>query len=329
MKVTAALTLHGTVIIDSAQIHEEVEYEEVVKERRDLPQEGAAPASHAEGAPPADEGVTRQDSDKKGEGKRSDDGEKKPQKRFEWVDVVKKRRRTKKTDVPVLPSGVPGLPQEALLKRRDEETQMQVEMKEIVDTAEKRNDLESYIFTMRDKIGAQSQYGQFISDVDRRKFLANLQSAENWLDEVEDRRKAAYVEKLQELKVEGDPVVWRFKEDNMRAEWIAAMSGTIGNYRSAAQQPGERYGHIAPEKLANIIAECGKTERWLQTLTAEQARLAKHVKPVLLCSEMEKMNQGLAKFADAILKEPKIMPAEPTVPQGKKATEAENLGDVN
>merc|ERR1712137_1001245 len=319
-KVTAALTLHGTVIIESAQIHEEVEYDEVVKERRDLPR---APE---EGAPAGEMNVEAKGNHDASMTDKND--EKKPQKRFEWVDVVKKRRRTKKIDVPVLPSGVPGLPQEALLKRRDEETQMQAEMKEIVDTAEKRNDLESYIFTMRDKMGAQSQYGQFISEVDRRRFLANLQSAENWLDEVEDRRKVAYVEKLQELKVEGDPVVWRFKEDSMRPEWIAAMSGTIVNYRSAAQQPGERYGHIAPEKLANIIAECDKTERWLQTLTAEQARLAKHVKPVLLCSEMEKMNQGLAKFADAILKEPKIAP-EPAVPQAKCAAETENLGDVN
>merc|ERR1712107_844727 len=123
--------------------------------------------------------------------------------------------------------------------------------------------------------------------------------------------KVMYVEKLQELKTWGDPVVWRFKEDGMRPDWVAAVNGTIVNYRAAANEPGERYGHIAEEKLASINEECEKTEKWLQDTLEAQSKLPKHARPVLLCSDMEKKNQGLAKFADDILKELKPAPPKP------------------
>merc|ERR1712137_781678 len=132
----------------------------------------------------------------------------------------------------------------------------------------------------------------------------SLMRAEDWLYDVEEATKVMYVEKLQELKTHGDPVVWRFKEDGMRPDWVAAVNGTIVNYRAAANEPGERYGHIAEEKLASINDECEKTEKWLQNALEAQSKLPKHARPTLLCSDMEKKNQGLAKFADDILKEP-------------------------
>merc|ERR1711865_59894 len=103
-------------------------------------------------------------------------------------------------------------------------------------------------------------------------------------------------------------VAWRFKEAGMRDEWIAAVAGTIGNYRAAGENPGEKYGHIAPEKLAKIVVSCGELEKWLADMRAKQDSMVKHERPVLICAEMEKKNQELAKMADDILKEPKPAP---------------------
>jgi len=341
VKVKAALTLHGTVVIDTAQVHEEVEYEEVVKEKRELPpspaedekmEEAAAAEGDAEMATENAEGG--KDENKEGDEKSGADApmpdeqkdtekkpEKKPEKKYEWVDVVKMKRRTKKTDIPIVPSGTPGMPDADIVKCMDEETAMQVEMREIVDMDEKRNDLESYIFTMRDKVSEHGEYGQFVSNQDRSVFLDDLERAENWLYDVEEPTKVMYVEKLQELKTHGDPVVWRFKEDGMRPDWVAAVNGTIVNYRAAANEPGERYGHIAEEKLASINDECEKTEKWLQETFEAQSKLPKHARPVLLCSDMEKKNQGLAKFADDILKEPKPAPPKPEPAKDEEAKE--------
>merc|ERR1711862_620512 len=152
-------------------------------------------------------------------------------------------------------------------------------------TSEKRNDLESYIFNMRDKIVAGNEYGDFISTSDRDKFNSELQKAEDWLYDTYEGTKTQFVEKLDELRVTGDAVAWRFKESGMRADWINAVTGTIQNYRAAAENPGEKYGHIAGEKLAKIVTVCVELQKWLDDLQAKQRSVQKHERPVLICAE--------------------------------------------
>merc|ERR1711953_1607629 len=96
----------------------------------------------------------------------------------------------------------------------------------------------------------------------------------------------------------------------------------IQNYKQAVENPGEKYGHIAPEKLAKVTQSCNELQKWLDEMQAKQATLAKSDKPVLLCAEMEKKNQELAKTADEILKEPK-----PAPPKDEKKEEKEPKKD--
>lgn len=199
-------------------------------------------------------------------------------------------------------------------------------MKEIIETDERRNDLESYIFNMRAKIEAGQEYGEFISTSDREKFLSDLTKAEDWLYDTYEGTKTQFVEKLDELKKTGDAVAWRCKEYGMRNDWIAAVTGTIANYRAAAENPGEKYGHIAPEKLGTIISSCTELEQWLAEKRAQQEKVPKHERPVLVCADMEKKNHELAKKADDILKEPK--PAPPKEEKKDEAPKEETKPDA-
>lgn len=308
VKVKAKLTVHGTFVIDSAQLVEEEEYEETVKEKRELPPDEPKPEAEA----PAEEKKEAEgEAAAEGEAKKEEKKEpekKEPEKKYEWVEVKKMKKRTKRTDLVINISGKPGYSSQEIQKLMDAETAMHSEMKEIIETDEKRNDLESYFFNMRDKITESGEYGQFISSADRDKFNKDLTSAEDWLYDNMEGTKTQFVEKLDELKGVGDAVAWRFKESGMRDEWIAAVAGTIQNYRSAGENPGEKYGHIAPEKLSKISTSCGELEKWLSDMKDKQGKLPKHERPVLICAEMEKKNQELAKMADDILKEPKPAP---------------------
>jgi molecular chaperone DnaK (HSP70) len=309
IKVKAKLTLSGCFSIEGAQLVEEEEYEETVKEKRELPPaETEVPAEKTDGDAPMEE--KKEDEKKEGEQAEETKTEKKePEKKYEWVDVVKKKKRTKRTDLTISIAGAPGLSLNDVQKRMDEETAMQAEMRDIIETDEKRNDLEGYLFTMRDKIAESGQYGAFITQADREKFESDLMKAEDWLYDAEGPTKAQYIEKLDELKSKhGDAVAWRFKEDEMRADWIEAVSGTVKNYRTAAEAPGDKYGHIAAEKLAKIIAACTQLSEWLADMKQKQDSVPKTEKPVLLCADMEKKNQELSKMADEILKEPKPAP---------------------
>jgi len=322
VKVKAKLTVHGTFSLEGAQLVEEEDYDETVKEKRELPAEeeaAASPASPETATPDGDAAMPPADgesgngekptedanSDKKDEKPKE---EKKPEKKYEWVDVVKRKTRTKRTDLNIAKSSIVGLDDATIQKRMDEETAIQCEMRDIIETGEKRNDVESYIFNMRDKISSSGEYGVFICDADRDKFSEALTKGEDWLYDNYEASKVMYVEKLDELRMQGDPVVWRFKEHGIRDEWVAALQGTVNNYRLAAMTPGEKYGHIAAEKLTKITLQCEETEKWLGDMKSKQDAMPKDQKPVLICADMEKKNQELAKMSDDILKEPKPAP---------------------
>jgi heat shock protein 4 len=291
---------------------EEEEYEETVKEKRELPAEEAKP-EEAEAKPEAEAAA----ADGKQEEKKD---EKKDEKKYEWIDVVKKKKRTKRTDLKITVTGKPGFPETLIQKYMDQETAIQADSRELQEKDEKRNDLESYIFNMRDKISSGAEYGEFVSGGDRDKFNEALTKAEDWLYDNMEGTKAQFIEKLDELKATGDAIAWRFKEDGMRAEWVQAVIGTIKNYRAAAENPGEKYGHIAAEKLGKIVAQCNEMDRWLADMRSKQEKMPKYERPVLICADMEKKNQELAKMADEILAE-KPPPPPKEAPKEKEEEE--------
>lgn len=303
VKVKVKLTLHGTFTVESAQLVEEEEYEVTVKEKREIEPSAEEKAAEA----PAEE-------PKEGEAK---DEKKEPEKKFEMVDVVKRKTRTKRTDLNVVTLGCPGLDATALQSRMDEETSLQAETREVIETDEKRNDLESYILNMRAKVEEGGECSQFITPADRTTFLSDLQRMEDWLYDEYDATKVMYVEKLSELQKKGEPVVWRYKESQIRGDWIEALSVTISNFRNAAVNPGELYGHIAPAKLQKVVQECDAASSWLADLQEKQAKLQKTDKPVLICADMEKKSMELKRVADEIFKEPKPKPAEPAKEEKK------------
>jgi len=321
VKVTLKLTIHGIFRVESAQLEEEEEYTETIKEKRELPAEEPADASREQ---PADspkeepaEGAAAE-GDAKGEVKVE---RKEPEKKYEWVEAQKTKKRTKKTDLMINANGKLGLTAEEIQKLMDEETVMQAEMREIIEMDEKRNDLESYIFNMRSKVEQGNEYGEFISSGDRDKFFGELSKSEDWLYDAHDATKTQFIEKLNELKVIGDVVTWRFKEAGMRSDWISAVVGTVANYRAAAENPGQKYEHIAPENLVEISSACDELEKWLADARNAQDSLPRHERPVLICADMEKKNVDLAKKADEILKEPK--PTPPKVEKSEEKPKAE------
>merc|ERR1719454_1364394 len=128
VKVKAELTLHGTFVIKGATLEEEETYEEVIKEKRELPaeeakegeaeapKEGDAPAENSEAGSPKEE--------------------KKDEKKDEWVEVKKSKKRTKRTELKIVPTGVPGLGEAKLQQHMDGESAIQAEMADIIETDE-------------------------------------------------------------------------------------------------------------------------------------------------------------------------------------------------
>jgi heat shock protein 4 len=190
-KLKARLNVHGVLNVESGYYVEETEVEEPIPE------------------PPKEEGKEgdAMDVDKK------ENKDEKPKMR-----KVKKQQR--KGDLP-LSAGTAALDQNSKDAAAEKENQMFMEDKLVADTETQKNELESFIYELRDKI--LGVYAEFANDDEKSKLSAKLETIEDWLyDEGEDATKAQYVSKQEEIRSIAGPIIQRYN-DKIEEERQAVM----------------------------------------------------------------------------------------------------------
>ncbi|KAF4715043.1 hypothetical protein FOZ63_023124, partial [Perkinsus olseni] len=132
---------------------------------------------------------------------------------YEEVEVTKTKTRTKKTEIPIIRCGVPGMTEEQLIAAEDDESKMRGIDREVAETDEKRNELESYVFESRDKISSpSSKWYEFLSAAQRDELSNILMQTEDWIYDHYDATKAEYMDKLIAIRPLGDGAEYRASE---------------------------------------------------------------------------------------------------------------------
>ncbi|KAK0671063.1 heat shock protein 70 family [Cercophora samala] len=122
----------------------------------------------------------------------------------------KVKKQVRKGDLPIV-SATLSLEQAAKAQLFEKEAAMAMEDKLVADTEEKKNELETYIYDLRNKL--DDQYSEFASDEEKEKIKAKLEATEDWLyDEGDDTTKAVYVAKIDEIRALAGPIVQRHFE---------------------------------------------------------------------------------------------------------------------
>lgn len=122
----------------------------------------------------------------------------------------KVKKQVRKGDLPIVAAtqSLEVNARNALLER---EAAMASEDKLVHDTEEKKNELETYIYDIRNKL--DDQYAEFASEEDKDKIRARLSTTEDWLyDEGDDTTKAVYIAKMDEIRAMTGPIVQRHFE---------------------------------------------------------------------------------------------------------------------
>ncbi|KAF2101206.1 heat shock protein Hsp88 [Rhizodiscina lignyota] len=121
---------------------------------------------------------------------------------------VKKQVRKGELPVSVGTASMDQATKDACIER---ENQMFMEDKLVADTEEKKNDLESMIYELRDKL--DTTYAEFASEEEKDRLRAKLTESEDWLyDEGDDASKAVYVSKIDDIKSISGPIVQRYMD---------------------------------------------------------------------------------------------------------------------
>lgn len=137
----------------------------------------------------------------------------------------------------------PCLSKEQVKAALELEASMAFEDRLIVETADKRNELESYIYSMRDKLdGLLKDYG---TKDEKDKLKALMNSAEDWLyNEGYETTKQEYVRKIDELRKIGDPIEHRFNQVQARPPVIESLKKQLEMCKAFAANYDEAHSHI-------------------------------------------------------------------------------------
>ncbi|KAI1853363.1 hypothetical protein JX265_000141 [Neoarthrinium moseri] len=186
-KLKARVNIHGVLNVESGYYVEDQEVEEEVKDE-------------------AKEGDDAMDTDDK-----KDD---KPKTR-------KVKKQVRKGDLPIV-AGTTSLDEPAKNAATEKESAMVMEDKLVADTEEKKNELETYIYDMRNKL--DDQLADFASEEEKDKLRSKLTDSEDWLyEDGEDATKAIYIAKMDEIRAMAGPITQRYFE-KVEAERAAVQA---------------------------------------------------------------------------------------------------------
>ncbi|KAJ3331912.1 adenyl-nucleotide exchange factor sse1 [Blyttiomyces sp. JEL0837] len=192
----------------------------------------------------------------------------------------------------------------------------------VIDTAEKRNQLEEYVYYVRGKL--EMAWSDFVTDGDRSGLMSELNDMEEWLyGEGEEATKSVYVEKLNGLKTKGDPVAERFREaeDRPRAEKL--FREFVNSIMIGLQAGDDRYAHIPAADLEKVTKECQNKLNWLNDAIAKVNEQPKHVAPAVTVAAIQKEKDALAIIVNPILNRPKPAPKKEEAPKPAETPKAE------
>ncbi|BGP42453.1 adenyl-nucleotide exchange factor sse1 [Rhodotorula kratochvilovae] len=236
------------------------------------------------------------------------------------AEPVKKVRKTIKTPLPTTAAGL-GLDTSLVNEFREKEGQMFAADKLVLETEDRKNALEEYVYEIRERL--ESSWKKYSSEDEKTKLRELASQAEDWLysDEGEDAQKSAYVERLAGLKALGDPVHLRMREQDDRPRAAAQLRDLLNEY-SAKMSNEEEVAHIPEDKRQKVIETVANAESWLSNKLASQAEKLPYEKLSLTSADILKRKEDVFNSCASIVTIPKPKAAKTEEP-AKETPEAE------
>lgn len=184
----------------------------------------------------------------------------------------------------------------------------------IIHGQDRKNALEEYVYDTRGKL--DDRYRAYVQQPEKEKLVAALQVAEDWLytEEGEDATKSAYVTRLDALKVLGEPIANRYRENESRAQRISELRDSLNLYLLQATSTEEKYSHIDQKDKQSIVEKVATIQKWLDDQIARQSERPKNVDPVLVGADILKKKDEIMYFAIPIMSKPKPKPPKVDTP---------------
>uniref|UniRef100_A0A667ZCG7 Heat shock protein 4b n=1 Tax=Myripristis murdjan TaxID=586833 RepID=A0A667ZCG7_9TELE len=189
-----------------------------------------------------------------------------------------------------------------------------------------KNNVEEYVYDMRDKLHGMLE--RFVSESDRDALSLKLEDTENWLyEDGEDQPKQVYIDKLAEIKKFGQPIQERYMEAEERPKAFEEMGKQIQQYMKvveAFKTKEEQYDHLDEADVNKVDKLASETMIWMNSAMNQQSKQSLTVDPSVKVKDIRAKTRELYTACNHIVTKPK-----PKVELPKDDKPAEQNGPVN
>uniref|UniRef100_A0A7N6FM73 Heat shock protein 4b n=1 Tax=Anabas testudineus TaxID=64144 RepID=A0A7N6FM73_ANATE len=188
-----------------------------------------------------------------------------------------------------------------------------------------KNNVEEYVYEMRDKLHGMLE--KFVSESDRDALSLKLEDTENWLyEDGEDQPKQVYIDKLAELKKLGQPIQERYAEAEERPKAFEELGKQIQAISNNATFPPqeEQYDHLDEADVTKVDKLTNDAMIWMNSAMNQQSKQSLTLDPSVKVKDIRAKTRELFSSCNPIVTKPK-----PKVELPKEETPAEQNGPVN
>ncbi|RLN98793.1 hypothetical protein BBJ28_00022459, partial [Nothophytophthora sp. Chile5] len=263
-------------------------------------------------------------AEKEAEGDEAKEGEEKKEKTPE-----PKKKRFRKVELKVQ-AEVGGLSAADVATATEQELKMAQQDRVIEETFNKRNELESFVYEMRNQIS--DKLAGFITSAEKGSLEEKLLETEDWLytDEGFDSTKSVYQSKLDALRKLSAPVEFRLTESTERSVAQAELTAVLEEYKRMVNSGDDAYSHWTEEEKTKLRKACVDAEAWLFDGLSKQADLQITDAPAITSALIRNKVVAVRAVALPITTKPKPLPkvevpaaAEPAETDSAAADEKE------
>lgn len=195
----------------------------------------------------------------------------------------------------------------------------------VQETSDKRNELESYLYDMRDKVASYGSLFAYCNEEDKKNFPSALETTENWLyEDGFDASKTVYAEKLAEIKKMGDSIERRFSEATSRPNAVSTLQRNVEKYKSFLNSCNdEKYAHITAEEQQACHDKCDEVSSWMYDMLDKQGSIPANVDPVVTVAQINAKSYELSNVVSPVMHKPIPKPKVEEKPKAEDKPDVE------
>eukprot|EP01084_Bolivina_argentea_P026884 49987_1 len=310
-KVSLSFLLDANGVVDlvaaTASFTEWVTEEKVIKKKKKESDEEVETESDTESSEDASETDSDKEESTSEDSEKEKETESEPEVSDKEVELIP-RKRTHRVELNVqrnLPEDVASMSSADFALSAKILLELDERDRSVRETADARNELESYIFESRNRLYEEKNVEKVSTESEREDFIQVLTESEDWIWDVEKESSGIYKAKTRELKKIGNPLFTRADEINARPAAIDAAGKTLGQLYESVEMLRVNYTWVNATEVDRLNNKTKKVEKWLNMKIEDQDEKSLLEAPAFFSYEVYNQLQPVVEYAKKLLSRPK------------------------